>query len=71
MALINETFGARTGLSDRIFNGVSILKKSWADWRLYRQTLAELERLTERELDDLGIHRSEIYRIAYDGIYGK
>jgi uncharacterized protein YjiS (DUF1127 family) len=33
-------------------------------WRNYRRTVAELGRMTTRELDDLGISRSEIAAIA-------
>ncbi|MDD9978446.1 MAG: DUF1127 domain-containing protein [Boseongicola sp.] len=40
-------------------------------YRTYRQTVEELERLTDRELTDLNISRSMIrsiaYRAAYDG----
>lgn len=34
------------------------------NWRSYRKTVAELGALSNRELDDLGIHRSEIPYIA-------
>lgn len=34
------------------------------NWRKYRQTVAELGRMTSRELDDLGIERQEIRRFA-------
>ena len=30
----------------------------------YRETLAELSRLSDRELDDLGINRYDIERVA-------
>ena len=33
-------------------------------WNAYRRTLNELERLSERELKDLGISRYDIHRIA-------
>ena len=40
-------------------------------YRTYRQTLEELESLSDRELADLSISRSQIrgiaYRAAYDG----
>lgn len=35
-------------------------------WRKYRQTVDELTRLSSRELDDLGINRYDIARIARD-----
>jgi uncharacterized protein YjiS (DUF1127 family) len=34
------------------------------NWRKYRQTVAELGRMTPRELNDLGIDRSDIRRVA-------
>lgn len=34
------------------------------NWRSYRRTVAELGALSNRELDDLGINRSEIPHIA-------
>lgn len=33
-------------------------------WRTYRRTFNELSRLSNRELDDLGLHRGEISAIA-------
>lgn len=38
--------------------------RSFATWRRYRETCRELEKLTERELGDLGIDRSTIPLIA-------
>jgi uncharacterized protein YjiS (DUF1127 family) len=40
-----------------------ILSKIRAYFR-YRETIAELSRLSDRELDDLGISRFEIDRVA-------
>lgn len=40
-----------------------VLSKIRAYFR-YRETIAELSRLSDRELDDLGINRFEIDRIA-------
>lgn len=43
----------------------------FTQYRTYRQTLDELERLGDRELADLGISRQNLrsiaYRAAYDG----
>lgn len=38
--------------------------RSFSNWRKYRQTVSELGRMTNRELHDLGIDRSDIYRVA-------
>ncbi|GGD97752.1 hypothetical protein GCM10008012_46790 [Rhizobium anhuiense] len=38
--------------------------RSFNNWRKYRQTVTELGRMTNRELHDLGIDRSDIHRVA-------
>lgn len=40
------------------------LKDSFIRWRQYRQTCDELNRLSERDLNDLGICRSDIPFVA-------
>ena len=40
------------------------LMDSYRNWRKYRTTYNELARLTQRELNDLGIARADIGRIA-------
>ena len=40
------------------------LIRSYKNWRRYNQTVRELSRLNSRELDDLGISRSDIERVA-------
>ncbi|WP_082478580.1 MULTISPECIES: DUF1127 domain-containing protein [unclassified Rhizobium] len=34
------------------------------NWRKYRQTVNELGRMTNRELNDLGINRADIQSVA-------
>lgn len=36
----------------------------------YRRTVRELSALNGRDLADLGLHHSEIQRVAHDSIYG-
>lgn len=38
--------------------------------RIYRTTLTELSALSGRELADLGIHPTEVKRIAWEAAYG-
>lgn len=38
--------------------------KIFSKWRRQRQTVSELSRMSDRELNDLGISRCEIHRIA-------
>jgi uncharacterized protein YjiS (DUF1127 family) len=40
------------------------LVSTYRSWRKYRETYNELMRLTQRELDDLGINRVDIPAIA-------
>lgn len=39
--------------------------------RVYRTTLNELGSLSNRELADLGMNRTELRRIAYEAAYGQ
>lgn len=38
--------------------------RNYRNWRRYRETVNELGRLSNRELSDLGISRSEIHSVA-------
>ena len=40
--------------------------RTYRNWRKYRQTYNELMRLTERELNDLGIRRMDIRTLAIE-----
>jgi uncharacterized protein YjiS (DUF1127 family) len=40
------------------------LVQSFSKWRKYRETCSELNRMSERELADLGISRSDIPFVA-------
>lgn len=44
------------------------LIKRYDRWRRYNQTLAELNGLSNRELADLGISRSDIDRVAREAV---
>jgi uncharacterized protein YjiS (DUF1127 family) len=50
---------------------IAALGDAWVRYRLYRRTYAELNALTSRDLDDLGISRSMITRLAYEAAYGR
>jgi uncharacterized protein YjiS (DUF1127 family) len=60
-----DTTAARGG--NGLFAGV---RKAIADYRLYRQTLVELQSLSNRELRDLGLSRFALRDVAYDSVYG-
>ena len=42
------------------------IRKTFKRWSAYQQTVRELNALGNRELNDLGIARSDIQRIARD-----
>ncbi|RVJ50773.1 DUF1127 domain-containing protein [Sinorhizobium medicae] len=44
--------------------------RSLNNWRKYRQTVNELGRMTNRELDDLGINRADIHSVARASLAG-
>jgi uncharacterized protein YjiS (DUF1127 family) len=71
MAYVNTTRVARRGLMDRL----AVLKDGIANAlqqrRVYTRTVAELNALSDRELNDLGISRLAISDIAHEAAYGK
>jgi uncharacterized protein YjiS (DUF1127 family) len=71
MAYLNTTQTARGGLLARL----ALLKDGVAtaiqQRRVYARTLAELNALTDRELNDLGMSRLAIADIAHEAAYGK
>lgn len=44
------------------------LIRNYRNWRRYRDTVSELNRLSNRELNDLGIARSDIRDVARKSI---
>lgn len=47
------------------------LADAWSAHRIYRQTLRELQALSLRELNDLGLNPSMLRTIALEAAYGK
>lgn len=45
-----------------------VLKSRVASWKRYSRTVSELQSLSNRELADLGIARTDINRIAKDAV---
>ncbi|MFD2175062.1 DUF1127 domain-containing protein [Rhodobacter lacus] len=67
MALASDIRSTETGLAQI----VATLREGLARRKVYRQTLAELRSLSDRELSDLGMHRSMLTRIALEAAYGR
>lgn len=66
MAYASEIFNPGRTLGER-FDGLRrLIAEKRAENRAYRRTINELDRLSERELADLGITRANIPGIAYE-----
>ncbi|MBA3911699.1 MAG: hypothetical protein C0524_17945 [Rhodobacter sp.] len=71
MAYVNTNRIARKGFLDRIADLRNGVVTAIRQRRIYGQTAAELNALTDRELADLGIVRASIAEIAREAAYGK
>lgn len=60
-----------SGVADRIAGFFRTLNDSRRRYGIYRQTLRELESLSDRELTDLGLHRAMIDGVSLEAAYGK
>jgi uncharacterized protein YjiS (DUF1127 family) len=45
-----------------------VLKSRYSNWKRFKRTVAELEGLSNRDLADLGIARSDIRRLAREAV---
>lgn len=70
MTFVTETFRG-PGLLARLSDKFTALIEIWDQYRVYTRTYAELNALSTRELDDLGISRSMISRLALEAAYGQ
>ncbi len=59
------------GRADRRAGLISRLADAWKRWRLFHRTRRELHQLTDRELDEMGLSRSMISRLAAETAYGR
>ena len=64
MAYLNTTLAP--SFADRTRSILTALKARRQQNRLYRQTMHELSRLSNRELADLGLNRYDIHRVAVE-----
>ncbi|SMX27894.1 hypothetical protein TRP8649_02005 [Pelagimonas phthalicica] len=60
---------AQSGLGARVSTLLIDIRARLARRKVYRQTLTELQTLSNRELADLGLNRSIIRRVAYQAAY--
>lgn len=71
MAYVSGPRTATLSLGDRLGEIVTAFREAHEARRTYRRTLNELQALSNRELADLGIVRSQIRGIALEAAYGK
>ncbi len=66
MAIIETSrpFGAAPSLHRRVLAGVADIFAALADWNETRLTRQALSRLSDRELDDIGLSRAEIEALS-------
>ncbi|WP_299280175.1 DUF1127 domain-containing protein [uncultured Tateyamaria sp.] len=73
MAYYND-INTRSDLLERILGTAARILETAAEKRaqnrIYRTTLGELDALSNRELADLGMHRSELKRVAWESAHG-
>lgn len=72
MAVIAQAHNAsaEAGLRGRMLSAIQRMQDNRARRAVYRQTLRELNALTTRDLNDLGISRSMITRLAREAAFG-
>ncbi len=71
MAMLTDTAGVRIAARPTKQNGFFAgLVERLQRFRVYRETLDELNRLSDRELADLDLSRHQIADVAYQAAYG-
>lgn len=70
MAYVNTRAAAAAGLRDRVGALIGSVQDYLRRQRVFRQTLRELDALSDRELSDLGMHRADIETIAREAAFG-
>lgn len=68
MAFVQNTI-VEFGLIARLRTFAAQAASNWAQSREYKRTYAELSRLTNRELADIGLRRCDIADIARKHVY--
>ena len=64
--IVHQTYTNKSKLSTLIERIVD----SYRQRKIYTQTIKELSKLSDRELLDIGLTRSEIYDLAMQSAYG-
>lgn len=68
MAFLTNTI--HVPFANRFTAVVASMITDFTNYRMYRKTIVELQKLNDRELNDLGLSRSEIKFSATQAVYG-
>jgi uncharacterized protein YjiS (DUF1127 family) len=71
MAYVSSNRTASVSVIARLAEMGRQAAEAYRAWRVYRETLGELQQLSLRELDDLGLNRSMLRQAAFEAAYGK
>ena len=71
MAYVSSNRTTTLGLFNRLAEIGKDIAEAWRAYSVYRQTLSELQALSVRELNDLGLNPSTLHSIALEAAYGK
>lgn len=71
MAYASTPHSRALGLLGPVADVFAGLRNAWSRWRVYSRTYHELNALSTRDLEDLGMSRSMITRLAYEAAYGR
>jgi uncharacterized protein YjiS (DUF1127 family) len=69
MVYVNSSRQETVSFGDRIVALVKVVGQAMQRRRVYLQTLGELNDLSDRDLSDLGVARSDINRVAREAVY--
>ncbi|MBI1171856.1 DUF1127 domain-containing protein [bacterium] len=69
MAYVNSSRSAQVSFSDRFAAVVKVVFGLVERRRVYNQTLYELQSLSDRDLADLGLNRTNIAEVAREAAY--
>jgi uncharacterized protein YjiS (DUF1127 family) len=61
---------AAASVGEELRRAIHAAMQRVVDYRAYRRTIRELSELSAHDLADLGLHHSEIRRVAYESVYG-
>ncbi|NIZ15374.1 DUF1127 domain-containing protein [Phaeobacter sp. HF9A] len=71
MAALNPISTRKTFAAPNLAGMFQVAREKFEQHRIYRQTLSELSALSNRELADLGLHRSMLKSVALEAAYGQ